>query len=107
AGRLFRTRGVAIYLILAIASVPAAIYTFAEASARVRAPDVGLLHDWDLSVTAVDARWPGVERGDRIVALDGARVIDARDWMARVLAGTPGPVRITFARGDKTWELLA
>jgi GAF domain-containing protein len=107
AGRLFHTRGVVIYLIIAIASVPASIYTFAEAIARVRAPDVGLLHDWDLSVTAVDERWPGVERGDRIVALDGVPVVDARDWMARVLAGEPGPVRITFARDGTTWEQWA
>lgn len=103
-GRLLATRFVWLFFLLVAVDTGAVIQAFRGMAALVTAADVGLLLRPGRFVDASDERWPGVERGDEVVAWQGQPVADGRALMDFRLEAQPGPLRVTFARGDQRFE---
>ena len=106
-GRLTATRGLSVFIIIALATPVLLALTAREAYERSQLPDVGIDVDADLGVEARDDRWQGVQQRDRITALDGVPVRDPAEWVAKSLAHDATPLAVTFQRGERTFTVAA
>lgn len=102
-GRLLRTRGVAVYLLLALALPVLTFASLREAYLETHSVELDLIVDTRLRVDERSPRWPGVEVGDRFVAVAGHRVSSLAELVQRVRALPPGPVSLTFERAGREW----
>jgi Protein kinase domain/GAF domain len=97
-GRMAETRGLTAYFVLALAAPPLVALTARQAYVRLHMPDVGLDVDSDLGVESIDRqRWPGIEQRDQVLAVDGVRLGEPKDFVTRALAREPGSdIAVTF-----------
>ena len=106
-GRLLSTRGVWLFFVL-LALDGGIFFEGAKAALElVTAADVGLMVRPGRFIDAVDERWPGVQRGDEVVAWQGEPMPDGATVMARRLAQRPGSLTLTFQRGAERFERTA
>ncbi|MEQ9321361.1 MAG: protein kinase, partial [Polyangiaceae bacterium] len=117
AGRLWRTRGATIYLLLLLLTPVLVGLASWSAYRRTQLPDIGLSVDNRLLVEGVDDRWAGVKTGDRVVSLDGVvysgaagdstEVRSPKAWLHAALHHDDTPMRIVFERDGELFERTA
>jgi hypothetical protein len=96
-GRLMQTRGIGAFVVLLCATPLLVALAAYQTRARAHLPDDGPSVDDRLAVEAADARWVGVRKSDRVVALDGVPLATPREWVARSLAHD-GPLAVELCR---------
>jgi hypothetical protein len=70
--RLWRARGAKIYLLIVAAALAFVALNIHEAIIWINSPETGLTFMKHGPVKHADQRWPGVERGDEVVEINGA-----------------------------------
>jgi hypothetical protein len=106
-GRLWASRGASIFLLFLVLSPVLVALSARQAWVRTGLPDPGLELNADQRVESRDARWSGVERGDRVIALDGRALRDPADWVRRALAPRETPLLVGFERDGRQWTVSA
>ncbi len=101
--QLRATRGAWVYGLLTLIGIVSGVVVIHRTWQVVRAPDVGVKAERHLQVRAVDPRWSTVQRGDRVVAVNGESIASERDWELATRRLDPGPVELTFERDSRRW----
>lgn len=101
---LLRTRGVSLFALLALALPLGLIPTAREAWRWSHAASIGVATRFTNEVVEVEGRWRGVERGDLLVAIDGAPVSPSPKASAALEWLTPGAHTLTFERDGARFE---
>ncbi len=107
-GRLRGTRGLSIFVVLALLAPVTLWLGWRVVQAESRAPDLGLdiqrsTQEHPHVAMLDESRWEGVRRGDVILALNGEPVTTHDFWKRRV-GLQPGPVTMRFERDGVEFE---
>jgi hypothetical protein len=102
--RLWRTRGVSLYLVLALAVPLIQLQVVSVARSLMHGADLQLEMNESLELKSASPAWPGTRPGDRVLAVNGRPIDPAHNHWNRVESLPPGPVTLRLARGAEVWE---
>lgn len=103
--RLSTSRGFWLFLVLLVAVPLLQLHVAGVASERLSGANPYLSITAILRVRAGTDHWPGVEEGDRLVAVNGRAIETAPDWWDAMVALQPGPATMRFERDGRRFDV--